>query len=178
MLYVTISIGILCTLGYFFIKKNKNWWNTTIHKIPFIGSLFFHHQAHKALQALSLLVTNGVPLVIALQIVTESIDEPLKSYLTAVHYDVATGQSLNNALINYHSLFFPEMIPLIRMGEEAGTLVEALKSATSLYNDRLEESLQRFIFLLQPTVIILLGLLITTLIVAVYLPIMQLSYVL
>jgi type II secretory pathway component PulF len=65
----------------------------------------------------------------------------------------------------------------IQVGEQSGTLGKSLEYASLVYSDTLEESLRRFIFFLQPVVIIFLGILVTLLIFAVYLPIMQLSYV-
>jgi type IV pilus assembly protein PilC len=76
------------------------------------------------------------------------------------------------------SIFLPEIVALVHIGEETGTLGQSLENAASVYNDSLGTQLRRFVFFLQPTVIILLGLLVTTLIFAVYLPIMQLSRVL
>jgi type IV pilus assembly protein PilC len=63
------------------------------------------------------------------------------------------------------------------VGEESGMLGQSLESVALMYGDILEQSMRRFIFFLQPTVIIILGLLVTTLIFAVYLPIMQFSHV-
>ena len=76
------------------------------------------------------------------------------------------------------SIFLPEIIAVIHIGEESGTLGQSFETAAAVYNEKLDEQLRRFVFFLQPTVIILLGFLVTMLIFAVYLPIMQLSRVL
>ena len=74
------------------------------------------------------------------------------------------------------SFFLPEAVALVHVGEESGTLGQSLEAVSMVYSDMLEQSLRRFIFFLQPAVIIVLGFLVTTLIFAVYLPIMQLSH--
>jgi type II secretory pathway component PulF len=84
---------------------------------------------------------------------------------------------LSDAMIT-SSLFLPEACALARIGEKSGTLGQSLESAAQVYSDTMQQSMQKIIFFLQPAVILLLGFLITALIFAVYLPIMQLSHVL
>ena len=180
MVYVIMCIAatIFCMHYYCTIIQGKKKWNAIIDRIPFIGGIMWQYHMCQVLQALALLVASGVPLVAALKIVSESIDHELvKIQLQGLHTDVAAGQLLSNAMAAT-SWFLPEVIALIYVGEESGTLGHSLESAALVYNDKVEESLRRFVFFLQPFIIILLGLLVTTLIFAVYSPIMQLSHAL
>ena len=146
--------------------------------IPFVGPLIWQHQLCQALQALSLLVNSGVTLVAGLKIMSDAVDnERVKVLLNELHHEVASGQLLSNAM-SLTSLFLPEVIALIHVGQESGTLGQSLEAAAFVYSDKLDHSMRRLVFFLQPVVIIVLGLLVTTLIFAVYLPIMQLSHVL
>ena len=178
MLYALGCLAIIAFIAYrYCVIKNKKIWNNIIGKMPFLGSIIWQHQMSQALQALSLLVNSGMTLVTALAIVSKSVeDSVVKSQLLFLHDEVVTGQLLSSAMM-ISSYFLPEIVALIHIGEETGTLGQSLESAAAVYSDSLEGQLKRFIFFLQPAVIILLGLLVTTLIFAVYLPIMQLSYV-
>jgi len=179
MIYVLIflSITIFCLYRYV-SSSGKKTWNNIIDHIPYIGVAVWQHQMYQALQALSLLVNSGVSLLASLTIVSESIDhDGVKAQLITLHDEVASGQLLSSAMA-LTGMFLPEVVALIHIGEESGSLGQSLETAALVYNDSLEERLRRFVFFLQPTVIILLGLLVTTLIFAVYLPIMQLSHVL
>jgi len=179
MLYVLLVCGITAILVYrYFSTSGKKVWNNIVSRIPFVGMAVWQHHMCQALQALALLVSSGVSLVEGIKIVSDSVDhDVVKSQFVELHDKVASGQLLSNAM-NGMSIFMPELIALIHVGEESGTLGHSLESAALVYNNKLEESLRRFIFFLQPTVIIILGLMVTILIFAVYLPIMQLSHVL
>ncbi len=178
MIYLLGCLAIVSFMIYrYCVTRDKKVWNNVMMKMPFLSSIIWQHQMSQALQALSLLVNSGVTLVTALAIVSKSVDHSLvKSQLLHLHDDVASGQLLSSAMA-ISSNFLPETVALIYIGEETGTLGQSLESAAFIYSDSLDIQLKRFVFFLQPVVIILLGLLVTTLIFAVYLPIMQLSYV-
>ncbi len=176
MVYLVIFLAIVAFCLYrYCISIGKQRWDSFVDHVPCIGKVMWQHHMCQALQALALLVNSGVPLVTGLAIVGQSVQHfSIKSTLASLHHDVASGQLLSAAMVTAEN-FLPEVIALIHVGEESGTLGQALESAALVYNDSLEEQLKRFVFFLQPIVIILLGLLVTTLILAVYLPIMQLS---
>ena len=179
MVYVVSGLSITFFAVHYYCKNaGKKMLDIVIARMPFIGVVVWQYHMSQALQALSLLVNSGVTLVTALKVVSDSVDHcMIKSQLVALHDDVAAGQLLSNAMA-MTSVFLPEVIALMHIGEETGTLGQSLERAALVYNDRLDEQLRRFVFFLQPAVIILLGFLVTTLIFAVYLPIMQLSHVL
>ncbi|HSC25166.1 MAG TPA: type II secretion system F family protein [Candidatus Babeliales bacterium] len=171
---VTILLG---AIHYYFTKLNRKKWDAITIKIPFIGSAVWQHWMGQSLQALALLVNSGTTLVAALKIVSESVDNSCVQFQFETLYDdVSSGQLLSNAMA-ISSVFLPEVVALVLVGEETSTLGQSLESAASVYSDRLDESLRRFVFFLQPLVILLLGFLVTILIFAVYLPIMQLSHI-
>jgi type IV pilus assembly protein PilC len=179
MIYVVgvATIIIFCGYRYFVSVQGTKTWNSILNHIPFVGTFLWEHHMCQALQALALLVNSGVPLVDALKIVSESVQhEAVKSQLRGLNHDVASGQLLAAAM-GATSLFLPEVVALVFVGQESGTMGHSLEGAALVYNDKVEESLRRFVFFLQPVVIILLGLLVMTLIFAVYSPIMQLSHV-
>jgi type IV pilus assembly protein PilC len=173
LIFFTVSI---VALYYYCTTVGKQLWNNILMHLPFIGSLVWQHQICQVLQALSLLINSGVTLVSGLKIVGDSVDNSvIKSQLASLHDDVASGQLLSNAMAA-SSIFLPEAVALVHVGEESGTLGQSLEAAADVYGDLFEQSMRQFIFFLQPAVIILLGFLVTTLIFAVYLPIMQLSH--
>ena len=179
MVYVLVSLGVtFFVLYYYFTHTGKKILDNLVMKTPFIGAIVWQYHISQGLQALSLLVTSGITLKEGLAIVSKSVDDCLiRSQFMTLHDEVASGQLLSHAMaITSH--YLPEIIALVHIGEETGTLGQSLESAAIVYNEKLDEQLRRFVFFLQPTVIILLGLLVTTLIFAVYLPIMQLSRVL
>jgi type IV pilus assembly protein PilC len=177
-LYAVGGIAIIGWLLYRYCATfGKSTWDKIIMHIPFIGAVMWQHHMGQALQALSLLVSSGVTLVTALAVVERAVDHSLvKNQLQLLHDDVASGQLLSSAM-HKSTLFLPEVVAFVFVGQESGTLGQALDSAATVYNDALQQQLKLFIFLLQPIAIIVLGLLVTTLIFAVYLPIIQMSHI-
>lgn len=179
MLYSALALGafIFCAYRYFNTSSGRKKWNSIFSHLPFINNIVWSYYISQVLQACALLVSTGVPFVDSLKIVTDSIEnEAVQLQLKKVYNEVVAGQLLSNVMAST-ALFLPEVIALICVGEQTGNLANALENAASIYNDAVEIHLKRFIFILQPTLIILLGLLVTMLIFAVYSPILQLSYV-
>lgn len=177
MIYIVgiVALIIFCAYRYFTNAQGRKTWNVFLSHIPFVGNFMWQHHMCQALQALALLVNSGVPLVDALKIVSESVDhEAVKAQLHGLYNDVASGQLLAHAMAAT-GLFLPEVVALVYVGQESGTMGHSLEGGALVYNDKVEENLRRFVFYLQPAVIILLGLLVMTLIFAIYSPIMQLS---
>ena len=179
MVYIFVVIGMLffSLQRYFSYSRGKRIWNKVVDKVPFLGMIIWQYHMSQALSAVSLLVSSGVPLVVGLDMVGKTVEHcVVKSQLIELHDYVVSGQLLSNAMATM-LVFLPEIVASIQVGEQSGTLGKSLEYASLVYSDTLEESLRRFIFFLQPVVIIFLGILVTLLIFAVYLPIMQLSYV-
>ncbi len=179
MLYliVFVAITLICIQRYFMTKQGRKKWNMLMNNIPFISTIVWQYHMCQALQALALLVSSGAPLMTGLKIISDSVEhQKIKAQLKVIYHDVEAGKLLASAMAET-MLFLPEVIALVYVGQESGTLGNSLEAAALVYNDKVEESLRRFVFFLQPCVIILLGLLVTILIFAVYSPIMQLSHV-
>jgi len=174
---LTTVVFLLCVLNHFFKLYGKKWQDRIKLRIFFIGPLLYKHFLSQILYALSLLVAGGVTLSDALQLLVSSSDnQVIKREIEHLYHDVLSGHLFSDAL-ERSSLFLPEIVSLIVIGEESGVMTESLEKAAHLYFDSLQQSLARFIFFLQPLVIIILGLLVATLIFSVYLPIMNLSHI-
>jgi len=179
MMYLVIGIIIVVAgISYYGKTSGKKKWDRFVLKIPFLGVVIWQYHMSQALRALSLLINSGVGLVEALAIVSKSVQhELLHEQCSGLHDDVASGRLLSNAMA-MTGIFLPEVVALVHIGEETGSLGPALENASLIYSDMVESQLKRFVFFLQPIMIIVLGLLVTMLIFAVYLPILQLSHVL
>lgn len=167
--------GILCAVYYYGKTTGKNMVDGLCVRIPFVGRLMYYHQLGQALHALSLLVNSGVSLSYALKMVSASVTNGVvKHCLVSLYDEIQLGRLLSDAMLS-SAVFLPEVIAVIHVGEETGELGTSLEYSARLYKDLLQQMLGRVVFFLQPIMIIILGLLITTLILSVYLPVMELS---
>ena len=178
VILVGIVAVIVACLWHYFRHDGKKVGSILLMNMPFVGTFICQHQYGQVLYALSLLIASGIPVVPALEGLINCIDNVvIKKRFNDLLDQLLAGRMLSDAMVT-SSFFLPEACALARIGEKSGTLAQSLESAAHTYSDTMQQSMQRFVFFLQPIVIMFLGLLITALIFAVYLPIMQLSHAL
>ena len=128
-------------------------------------------------QATALLLQGGMPLVKAVTIAKETINNlVIKQSIENVTQEINAGESLADALKGYEQLCPQDMISLLKVGQESSQLAPMLGRMVAIYQQRLIQKLSRINTLFQPFLLIILGLMITGLILALYTPIMSLSY--
>lgn len=141
---------------------------------------FSHYQATKAMayffKTLAVLVNGGVPLVPALAMAQQMITGKfMREQMTGVIEAVQRGHLLSDALHNQGTLFDEDVIAMIKVGEESGTVATLLERIAEQYEARMYKMVELFSVLFQPVVMIILGLFIAFFIMAVYVPIFELS---
>jgi general secretion pathway protein F len=103
------------------------------------------------------LVAGGAPLLAALRVTQECLDDPLAREVTGeIWTRVRAGSPLNQA-ISQHRLFPAELVQLVALGEEAGQLAEFLLKAADFLERRTERTLERMVALVEPAMIIAFG---------------------
>ena len=177
MLYcVMISLCVWYVI-YYLCKKNhmKLWYQLSV-KIPIVGKIIHYHALSQCLKALSLLLKSDISVLHALKIVRNSTHHYIiKHYIDLLCMHVESGMLLGSAMATMF-VFSSDIIALVTVGENSRTLDIALDQAAHIYNDAMQQLLHRVFFLMQPLMIIILGVLIGLLILAVYLPIMNFSF--
>jgi type IV pilus assembly protein PilC len=177
MIGLMVSFGVMLFAVSCYCKtRGKSMVDALCARMPFVGKLIYYHQLGQGLHALSLLVNSGVSLSYALKMVSASVtNSVVKKCLVFLYDEIQLGRLLSHAMFSA-AIFLPEVVAVVRVGEESGELGASLDCAAQLYKDVLQQMLGRFVFFLQPIMIIILGLLITALILSVYLPVMELSH--
>jgi len=152
------------------IKKlsDKTSVNISIYRESFLVTF---------LRSISMMLKGGVRLVPAIHIASSSIkNKIIKSQIEALGRDVYAGSSLSQSMIDYGGkLFSQDLIAIVKVGEETGQLGIMLDKAADIYQQKISRSILFFTTIFQPLLMILLGLLITLLIFAIYVPIFSLA---
>ena len=173
---MSIASMIVIFLWWYAQHRRLSIENVVIY-IPYCTDLVYYHQLSQILYSLSLLVQNGVSLSKALEsMYLHATCTAIKKQLRMFYDEVQHGRLLSDAL-SASEIMLPEAISVIRVGEESNTLGISLEYAAQMYRELLHQRLSRIVFLMQPIMILILGCFITGLILAVYLPIMELSRV-
>jgi general secretion pathway protein F len=128
--------------------------------VPILGSLIRRIQAARLARTLGTLVRNGVGLVPALVVVRGVLASRLAEQIVDAAADkVRAGARLSGALAE-GGVFPPQLIQLLRLGEETGRLGEMALRAAAIHEDQVQESMQRLVSLLIPVITIVMGLLV------------------
>ena len=144
-------------------------------KLPIVGKLVLHANLAELTRTLSLLIGTGVSITEGLEVVAKvSGNKILEESVRQAGVEVKKGSSLSEALAK--SFVFPRMVvQMVAVGEETGKLDDVLMKVSRYFQSQSEESLKGLTTALEPLIIVLLGVGVGFLIIAVILPIYNLT---
>lgn len=160
--YGSLMLVLLLALGFGFhrmLREEKTRLATErlLLKLPVIGGLIRNTQAARFTRTLGTLLDNGVSLVSAL-----GISQGVLTNLTATKVvtdalaKVKEGSRLAGALAA-HAFFPPQTVHMLQLGEETGRLGEMSQRVSSIHDDQIQQTVQRLVALMVPTITIVMG---------------------
>lgn len=149
--------------------------DTWLLKLPLVGTLMYKSAVARYARTLSTTFAAGVPLVEALESVAGATGNIVfKRAVLRIRQDVATGMQLNFSMRS--SGIFPNMaIQMTAIGEESGALDDMLDKVASFYEEEVDNMVDNLTSLMEPFIMVVLGVVVGGLVVAMYLPIFQLG---
>lgn len=181
--YWWLIFGVLGGGFYFFMQawkrspKMQRVMDRLLLKMPIFGVLIDKSCLARWTRTLSTMFAAGVPLVEALDSVGgASGNSVYKEATDRIQHEVATGSSLNVAMANAN--VFPSMVlQMCAIGEESGAIDHMLGKAADFYEQEVDEMVAGLSSLMEPIIIVFLGGIIGSIVVAMYLPIFKLGQV-
>ena len=175
--------GTLIGGGYFFLQswkrseKMQMFMDRLLLRIPGFGDLINKAVLARWTRTLSTMFAAGVPLVEALDSVGGAAGNAVYAQATEqIQKDVSTGSALTSAMQT--TGVFPTMVlQMSSIGEESGSLDHMLGKAAEFYEDEVDEMVKGLSSLMEPFIIVILGVLIGGIVVSMYLPIFKLGAV-
>jgi len=141
-------------------------------KVPLFGVLFQKAAVARFARTLATLLHAGVPILQALAIVKDSSgNESIASAMIDVHASIREGGNMAEALKN-HSVFPDLMVHMIAVGEESGSIDAMLGKVADSYERQVDHAVSGLASLLEPVLIVFLGILIGFIVIALYLPLL------
>lgn len=149
--------------------------DTWLLKLPLIGALMYKSAVARYARTLSTTFAAGVPLVEALESVAGATGNIVfKRAVLRIKQDVSTGMQLNFSMRT--AGVFPNMaIQMTAIGEESGALDDMLDKVASFYEAEVDNMVDNLTSLMEPFIMVVLGIIVGGLVVAMYLPIFQLG---
>src|SRR6266851_358405 len=144
-------------------------------RLPVIGDTLLKFQVAQFSRTLSALLTGGTPLVAGLQTASDAITSKLlRSTVTQATRMVREGESLHGALASRGVM--PEMaLDMIEVGESSGALSPILNSVSEFYEEEVNLRLSALVSLIEPILLIFMGLFVAFILISLYLPIFSFS---
>jgi type IV pilus assembly protein PilC len=177
-------LGVLCK-GLVQQAWFEQWWHGMVLRLPLVGTLVL--QSHMSLWTLTLsdLIGAGVPVLEALEVVAASstnrcIGIATLKLCTQISQGVSLAKAMNHLSVDASQaqVFTPLLIQLVAVGEQSGALDSLLAKFADQSNQHADKLLRQFTQLLEPAMMVVLGLIMGGLVVALYLPVFQLGQVL
>ena len=175
LLWISIIILILIfvIVQYTKTKNGKVIFDKFKFICPILGPVYKRLIYTRFSRGLNLLLSSGVGLLRAFEIINDVIgNRYFKLKLKIVSDDIKKGKSLSNSL-NAMDLFPQFFVAMIKIGEETGNLDGMFLNAADIFYEDAEENVEKATVLLEPILIIFLGIMIGTIILAVMLPMLN-----
>jgi type IV pilus assembly protein PilC len=176
---VLFLLGGLAALGFFgsrFLKspRGAEWGDAALLKIPVIGGIFRRFAISQFTRSLATLLGGGTPLVPALENAAQAVGNRYVSRrVSEVIPRVREGGELWKAL-EETGIFTNLTVEMIKVGEASGALEEMLTSVSDFYDEEIDLLLGRVISFVEPAILVIMGGVVMTILLSVYLPIFKL----
>ncbi|MFS4469625.1 type II secretion system F family protein [Maribacter sp. 2210JD10-5] len=176
---VLLFIGTLLVLRKTFSKKEwyKQGIDKMLLKIPYIGSFISSVYLAQFTQAVALLTSSKVPMLHSIQMVKEMIDfYPLNIALVDVEKGVLAGRSLNASMAD-SKIFDNKMVSLVKVAEETNQTEYIFERLNQQYAIEVQQKSKLLSTLMEPLIIVVIGIFVGVILISMYLPMFKLSSV-
>lgn len=172
-----IAVGGFVLLSRRYIKSTtgKRQYDNLKLRIPVIGTSVTKIATSRFTRTLSTLMGSGIPIVPAMEASAKvTNNQILIDGMDKVIEDVKKGLSISFLLKSIN--FFPPMvISMVGIGEEAGSLEDMLSKTADYYDEELDASIQKMLALLEPMLILVMGVIVGFIVISMMLPIFDMS---
>lgn len=170
MLLIVLVVGGWLAWRFKRTERGRLWLAGLGLRVPLLGSIFRRLAVAEFSRSAATLLIGGMPLPQTLQIAVGSVGNvKIRDELVPVIRRVQEGQALNEAVADV-SAIDALAVDMIKVGESTGSLGAMLSEVADFLDEEVETFLQRILGLLEPLMLIFMGIVVALLLVSVYLP--------
>jgi type IV pilus assembly protein PilC len=168
---------VMAIYGWTRRDENRLLLHRALLRLPFAGPTARKFATAQLARTLATLLGGGIPLVNAINVAGRAIGNRfMAAELDAVGQRVREGESMAMAM-NARGEFPDVAVKMVEVGESTGALQDMLNSLADFYDEEIETALARFVTLIEPSLLVIMGIIIATLLLALYMPVFELSRV-
>ena len=179
-LFFLIALAGLGIWGWFaFIKtpKGREFWDTQRIKLPIFGPIAHKICLARFTRTLASLVRSGVPILEVLNIVSQTVGNVvMEKAIKSAALDIERGEGISAAL-SKHPVFPTMVIRMLSAGEQTGNIDNMLERVAKFLDEEIEATLSGLMSLIEPLLIVFLGIIIGGMVICMFLPIFNLANV-
>ncbi len=178
IILLALVAAVLFALAWLRQPSNRSRLDHLILRVPLVGPIAAKFATSQMARTLATLLGGGLPLVNSLEIAAKSIgNQFMAGQIDVVNARVREGESFSTALAARG--VFPEVaVKMAEVGESTGALQEMLNTVADFFDEEIGTNMERFVTLVEPALLVIMGLVIAGLLLALYMPLFQLSSVL
>ncbi|TCD05839.1 type II secretion system F family protein [Pedobacter frigidisoli] len=170
---------LLIAIGFYLLNRNKFWFKKysaiVLLRIPIVGDIAKKIYLARFANTMRLLTGTATPLLQAMEMVRQMITfYPIEQSLLLAEREILLGSSLSDALAK-HDFYPDKFVQMIRIAEEVNRLEYFFEQLSEQYTEEVEYKTNAISGLLEPLIIIFLGLAVGVILIAMYLPMFQMS---
>jgi type IV pilus assembly protein PilC len=175
LLLLAVLIGGAGTWAWGRVSQNRTALHRLLLRVPIVGGVARKFATSQAARTLATLLGGGMPLVNAIAVAGRAIgNKAIAAELDIVGQRVREGESMAAAMLA-RGVFPDVAVKMVEVGESTGALQDMLNSLADFYDEEIETTLGRFVTLVEPVMLVVMGIVIAGLLIALYLPVFQLS---
>lgn len=174
---VFIALIIILALAFFQLWKRTEKGGIFLSRVrlrlPLFGRIWQKYSISQLTRSLATMLSGGIPLVPSLQVATQSVSNQLVAReVNSVVENVVEGKSLSDSL-ERTGLMTEMTLEMIQVGEETGSLSEMLSNISDFYDEEIDNNLNSLISLLEPVLLVGMGLVVAGMLLSMYLPLFR-----
>jgi type IV pilus assembly protein PilC len=176
ILYTLASVIVLVALFMWTIRTRvgRRLWDKFKLKVPVLGPVISKVAIARFTRTLGTLVSSGVPILQALNIVKETAGNVIiANAVSAIHDSVKEGETIT-APLEAANVFPPMVVSMVDVGEQTGALPEMLLKIADNYDDEVDNAVAAMTSLLEPIMIVFLAVVVGSIVIAMFLPLIAL----
>ena len=167
-----IFLLIFLTFLTFYIQKTRAVVFNLFSRLPVVKSLVNQIDVARFSRTLATLIKSGVPILQALDVSADTLSQPrVRKIAKGFSKKVAKGEALSDILAREKNLFPGVMVQTIRAGEKSGTMETVLLELSEFYESEVDYSLKRLTALLEPILMLIIGVAVGGMVVMMIVPI-------
>jgi type IV pilus assembly protein PilC len=177
LIYIIPAVGLLVYGWFYYIKTKpgREFWDRTRLKLPIFGVIAHKICLARFTRTLASLIRSGMPILEVLEIVGSTCGNVImEKAIRTASGDIERGEGISNALAK-HPVFPSMIIRMLTAGEQTGKIDSMLERVADFLDEEVETTLSGLTSLIEPLLIVFLGVVVGGIVVCMFLPIFKMS---